>query len=400
MTPTSFEDDCEVVVSTLKSALIELFDAGDADPKRPQDIARKFGINKTLTWNICRFLEAETAIEAVSFIPAAGSIARVVESFPESARLMEAKAKVNLAAVGLDAMIAKHADDRSTLELILDNAAGSEEERLELSRRLTFRGNSGICGVQAKTRVSTWFLTPGLTDETKFDLATIRGYVRVRRLRPNVEWPLFTTRAWGPEEDQRQFEEAWEAVDPSGGRGVPLMRNFCRGELPRMDAAETPDGRDYVLRSGAVGNTGAFDCFTGEIMRSAAARYWSEGDEIGELGTTVAMPCESVIVDLLYHRSLDMSKAQALIFGEKFVHGQRAPSEGDGRVLPMRPRLATLAGSPPAVATSLVPQYSEMVLTVFERAKWKPSDFAGLRLEIEFPPMQSQIVIRFPLEKR
>ncbi len=293
-----------------------------------------------------------------------------------------------------------HADDRSTLELILDNAAGSEEDRLELSRRLTFRGNSGICGVQAKTRVSTWVLAPSAADETKFDLATIRGYVRVRRLRPNVEWPLFKTRAWGAADDRVQFDTAWEPVEACGPGEVPLMRTFCRGDLPRMDEAATPQGRDYVLRSGAVGNVGAFDCFTGELMRRAAARYVNELDQTGEVGTTIALPTETAVVDLVYHRSVDMSGARALIFGEISAQGKQTPSETDARVLPMRPRLKALAGRPPAVATALVPQYSEMLQAVFDRGGWSPDEFAGLRLEIEFPPMQSQIVIRFPLEKR
>ncbi len=393
----TFEHECERAVAGLKSALIALFDAGAADPTRPQDVARKLGINKTLTWNISRFLEAADPIDAISFIPAAGSIARVADAFPQTPRLIEAKLRVNDAASGLDAMIARHADDRGTLELILDNAAGSEEDRLAISRRLTFRGNSGICGVQSKTRLSTWFMAPSANDPTKLDLATVRGYVRVRRLRPHVEWAIFKTRNWG--EDGPGVEDNREAIDPAAPPGVPLLMDFCRGDVPRVDPEWTPEGKDFVLRSGPVGNAGAFDCFAGELMRNEVGRYAEANDDIGEVGTAIAMPSESVIVDLIYHKSLDMSGARALIFGEIFSHGKKTPTDMDGRVLPMRPRLTPIAGNPPAVATPLVPQYGEMLQTVFDRAGWKGEDFAGLRLEIQYPPMQSQIVIRFPLPK-
>ncbi len=392
-----FESDCHETVTKLKSALIELYDAGSVDPNKPQDAARQLGINKTLTWSISRFLESSGSMVAVSFVPGASSIAKVVEAFPSSPRVTEAKARVNEAALGVDAMIARHAGDRTTLDLILDNLTANPDDRLELSRRLSFRGQSGICGVQAKTRLSTWFLAPSASDPTLLDMAAIRGCVRVRRLRPNVQWPIFKMRFWGFLDNTNETHR-WEPLDRTAPNGVPLMTEFCRGDIPQVDATNTEQGRDYVMRSGEVGNTGAFDCFAGEIMRSEVGRYATPEDQIGEVGMVIAMPCESIVIDLLYHRDLDfVSQATSILFSEVIPHGQRTPGVEDSKVLPIHPRLVALAGSPPAVATPLVPRYSEMVQRVFDRTGWNPSEFAGVRVEMEYPPLHSQLMIRFPL---
>ncbi len=395
-----FEVECQEAVSRLKSALIELFDAGQADPQRPQDVARRLGVNKTLTWSISRFLETPGAIESLSFVPGAGSIARVAGAFPDSPRIVEAKLRVNAAAIDFDAMIEKHAGDRSTLELILDNMARHEGDALELSRRLMFRGQSGISGVQAKARLSTWFIAPSPDDPTQLDLATLRGYIRIRRLRPNVEWPIFKTRAWGGTDDQLD-RSGWQPIDPDSPPEAPLMREFCRGELPVVGAEATPEGLDFVLRSGPVGNMGSFDCFTGEMMRHAVSRYAQTKDETGELGNAITTPCETLVFDVLYHKSLrEVARAEPIIFGEIFAQRQPTPSGTDGRVLPIRPGLVEIAGTPPAVATALVPRYSEMVQFTCARCRWDLKDFAGLRLEMQYPPLHSQIVLRFALPRR
>jgi len=398
MTNQPFESECDVAVSRLKSALIELFDAGKENPKLPQEVSRSLGINKTLTWSIARLLEAPSSIEAVPFIPGAGSIAKVADAFPKSPRLIEAKLKVREAANEYDAMIARHAGDRSTLELILDSLATDEGERLGLSRRLAFRGNSGLCGVQAKARLTTWIIIPCAHAPDRLDLITLRGYINVRRLRPNVEWTIFKARTWN-HDDPKQPVRAWEPVDAEDASGIPLLREFCRGELPPISMASNKGARDFVVRSGPVGNAASFDCISGEIMRGDVARYRGDGDDWGEVGTSITTPCENLVFDLLYDESLtNIADAESMIFGETFPQGQRTPETHDPRELPISTRLVEIAGRPPAVATPLIPRYAQMTQHVLERTGIDARRLRGLRLEMDYPPLNSQLLIRFPLE--
>lgn len=395
----TFESECEQAVSELKAALIDLYDAGNADPKRPQDVARKLGINKTLTWNISRFLESPKPIEAISFAPGSASITKVAAAFPESPLLVEAKARVATAATRFDEMIAKHAGDRATLELIIDNALPDQADALELSRQLSFRGQSGIAGVQAKTRLATWFLAPNPADPDKVDMVNLRGLVHVRRLRPQVEWPMFKIRAWTSGEDQIVEEERWEPVDKNEDPKHPkLLKQFCRGPLPHVVADESRGGADYILRDGPVGNAGSFDSFWGELLRGAASRYATASDSIGEVGVSITMPCESMVFDLIYHRSMrEVATVEPLVFNDIVARNQPTPGREDSRRLPMRPRVVPLAGPRPAVSTPLVPRYAEMAQMTFDRMGWDPSEFVGVRVEMEYPPLHSTILLRFQL---
>lgn len=402
MTIGTFETECELAVSQLKAALIELYDAGDADPKRPQDVARKLGINKTLTWNISRFLESPKPIEAISFAPGSASITKVAAAFPESPKLVEAKARVTFAATRFDEMIAKHAGDRATLELIIDNAAPDQADALELSRQLSFRGQSGIAGVQAKSRLATWFLAPNPADPDKVDMVNLRGLVHVRRLRPHVEWPMFKVRAWTSGQDRIVDEERWEPLDQNEDPQHPkLLKPFCRGPLPHVVADESRGGADYILRDGPVGNAGAFDCFWGELLRCAATRYAHVDDPVGEVGVSVTMPSEALVFDLIYHKSMrEITMVEPLVFNDIVARNQPTPQREDSRRLPMRPRVVPLAGPRPAVSTPLVPRYAEMAQIAFERMGWDPSEFLGLRLEMEYPPLHSTLLLRYPLPKK
>lgn len=399
MVKAAFENECQDAVSRLKSALIQLFDAGQADPQRPQDVARRLGINKTLTWSISRFLDAPSPLEAVSFVPGASTLQRVADAFPSTQRVVEAKARVHEAAIAFDAVIERHVGDRATLELILDGMADDQDRQLEVSRRLAFRGSSGLCGVQARARLSLWMIAPNPEAPDRLDMVTVRGYTRVRRLRANVEWPILRTRHWNV--GDRVHADEQTPLDEHSPAHLPLLSEFCRDDVPRIESRPTNDGLDLVVRAGPVGNTGAFDCFAGDRLIANAGRYATPEDDRGEVGTIVTTPTESIVFDVLYHRDLHtVEQAEVIVLREAMPGGVPSPATSDPRVLPIKPRLTPIPGTPPAVATTLVPRYAEMVQYAMSRAGWKASEFRGLRLEMAYPPMNSQIVVRFPLEAR
>lgn len=68
--------------------------------------------------------------------------------------------------------------------------------------------------------------------------------------------------------------------------------------------------------------------------------------------------------------------------------------------LPINDRAHTLPGSPPMVATPLFARYSELMTRIYERMGWKPADFSGVRLQTKYPPMGTNVSLRFELPKR
>jgi hypothetical protein len=102
--------------------------------------------------------------------------------------------------------------------------------------------------------------------------------------------------------------------------------------------------------------------------------------------------------DVLFHRSLKPAKdPEVLVYG--FPHGEPAAlaEHGESNLLPMPAELLELAGSPPAVATPLVPRYTQLVSSIYSRMGWEPSEFVGMRVQMQFPPMQSRVLARWGL---
>jgi len=396
---SDFEDACHETVGRLRAAMIELYDSVGADPANPQEVARTFGINKTLTWNIARMIQATSSIEAIPHVPGSASIEKVIRAVRPSGANPEAMDRVRTAARAFDEMVEVHVGDRSTLELITDGMASGATDRLELSRKLAFRGNSGIFGVQAKTRLMTWFIAPNADDPSKVDIASVTGYAGFRRLRSSVRWPLFKLRSWSSQGDPIG-ELLWQSLEGNGAgdAGAGILGEFTRGNVPDIEVARTDEGVDFVLPPGPVGNFGAFDCFRGEWHAAAANRYRMTEGETGEFGVVITTPTEHLVFDIIAHEDLAFALTpDVLVFARVFQQGQETGAIDEPSRLPINAPVAELVGRPPAVATPLVPRYAELVRWVHQTRGWDPRSFRGVRMEMKYPPLGAQILLRFDL---
>jgi len=116
---------------------------------------------------------------------------------------------------------------------------------------------------------------------------------------------------------------------------------------------------------------------------------------------SITTPSEHLICDLFVHRDLEFAlHPDVLIFGRIFQQGQETGGLEDSSRLPIHASVTELSGRPPAVATPLVPRYSELVRWVHQRVGWEQTEFRGVRLELKYPPLGSQVVLRFGLPDR
>jgi hypothetical protein len=158
---------------------------------------------------------------------------------------------------------------------------------------------------------------------------------------------------------------------------------------------------DYELLPGPVGKSAAFDVYKAEMLRAAASRYRREPDECGEFGVAVTSPVQTLVYDLIVHRDLPMAaRAEPLVFSRTFPEGRPTGGREDASRLPIFSRPLPLAGSPPSVATPLVPGYSAMLRRVAGVLECDLGSFIGIRLEVSHPPLGSTVILRFPLEER
>ncbi|MBZ0171277.1 MAG: hypothetical protein K8E66_02755, partial [Phycisphaerales bacterium] len=77
---STLEHECDQAIGQLRAALIDLYDSVGADPASPQDVARRYKLNKTLTWNIARLLQSSDGLAAVPHVPGAASFEKILKA--------------------------------------------------------------------------------------------------------------------------------------------------------------------------------------------------------------------------------------------------------------------------------------------------------------------------------
>ncbi len=376
----------------LRGALLGLFQEVGSDPTKPQDVARRFKLNKNLTWKVAKIVGSRDAMDAVNQIPGASGMTIFLKAMSNAGASDKAIDRVSRAMDRYEQMIEIHVGDRASLELMLDGMA-SDQTKLLKSRKLVYQGNTGLWGVQAQTRVTAQFIAPNAEDPTKLDTIQIAGLQHVRRLRPIPRWNVFRIGRFTLED----LVTNRAPLDPDEVDCPGLMRSFCDGPMPEIHIDEQGDGLIYELGDGPVGRTGEFSCYFGYMHRSFVNRYTaSESGGRGSMFSAVSMPVRTLLFDVFVHRDLyPLVDAQVAVYGKPW---SSTGSFDEHAKLPIDEPLLDL-GRGANVSTPLADHYPSVITQAHEQAGWEPDDFHCLRLVVEYPPMPSAIGVSFELPK-
>lgn len=394
---TTFEPECRAAIDGVRAALLELYSSVGADPAGPQEVSRRFGVNKTLAWNVSKVMTGDDPMASIPNLPGSSAFQTLLGAIERGGAESQVVERARAAVRALDETVERHVGDRSTLELVFDGSSPQSGDFLETSRKLAFRGNSGLLGVQAKVRLMTVMMAPNARDGTRVDIAIVRGYLGLRRLRTDVRWPIFQMRAWGSEEGMVS-EDRWRPIEPPAGHSdSPILRRFSSVGEHDLELEQSKSGTNYLLAPGPIGNVGAVDCFVGDCARAAASIYRTTKDSTGEFGATISAPTERLIFDLLVDERLDfMLQPEVRAFMGIFMDSTEDSSAGD-LALAVPKSVVALPGRPPAIAAPGIPQYSALVKFVNERMGWNGDALRGCRYTLSHPPLGSTILLRFRL---
>ncbi len=396
---TSFEHECAAAIDAVRASLIELYASVGADPAGPQDVSRRFGINKTLAWNIAKVMTGHDPLASIPNLPGTQAFELLLHAFERGGADATALARARGAIEQLEKTVERHAGDRTTLGLIVDGITPGRGDHLAQSRKLAFRGNSGLLGIQSSTRLMTVFMVPNADDPGRIDIAIVRGYIGLRRLRADVRWPIFQVRGWGHVPGMAT-DEGWAPLDgpPPGAPGVPLLQRFSTIGDDDIEIERTEAGCNYLLKPGPIGNVGAVDCFISDASRAAVPAHRVGLDETGEFGATISAPTERLIFDLIVDERLEFV-LDCTVHATLGLFTVQLPHTLPVGELPLQvpQRVENLPGCPPVVATPRVPRYPEIVRHVRDRMGWESTVLRGCRYELSHPPLGSTILLRFAL---
>jgi hypothetical protein len=388
------------VLQRVRGALAELLASVGADATQSQEMARQFGLNKNLTWKISRIVRENDPYAVIPHIPGRSGMNIFIKSLQKAGAPGKMVASVRGAISEFDRMVETHSGDRETLEMMLGNlTSDGEQQRNEMQRRLSFRGNSATWGVQARIQLCMNFIAPS-DDPDWVDLAWVSGLVDFRRLRRDAVWAMASTRKVADDGTPMPLG-AIEPIDTSfsGEDAAPLLGDFCSKPVPEIRLVTGPDGMmRYELVEGPVGKTAAATCVIGIVGRSFVRRTRIANDTLGEHGARLYTPVELLIHDLFVHRELEYALSPEVALYSQMPGGPVYPTSGRDRgLLPVRERVQERGGCPPDLVTPELPRYRQMTQTVFERAGWDADDFYGFRFRMRYPPIPALAILRYEL---
>ena len=395
---TTIVDAGRTALDRIRWALIEVYNAIGADAAKPQDVSRRFGLNRNLTWKLSRVITADDAFSALNHLPGNQGIELALAKFSQAGASDQLIQNVRDSVRQFMEVITTHAGDRDQFELTLESMGLFEREyRIDTARELAFRGNSMIWGVQVATRIATAIAIPTTTDQCAY--LQLTGLVGFRTLRPGINWRLFRRSVFGDKGDgQIATPKPIFPVEP--GDTPTIIREFCSPRVPNITVVDAPDGQDFILEGGAVGNQGSFDAFFG-YRADGLTRYRTDENQFGASACSISVPAEYLISDLIVHK--DMAPAtppKCIVYGVPHG-GMEAPSAQTPRNEINCPcPIKQLPDSLTALATPRIPHYHKFLARIFEHIGCSVSDFVMYRVQLQYPVMPSRILLRMDLPER
>jgi hypothetical protein len=395
-----FEEHARRALLRVRGAFAEIIDALPGHITRPHELAKCLSIDMKLAWKVARVAHGSDPFMAVQHIPGTAAI----EAFRKavaSQNVPAARIAALETAVGeFERLIDVHAGDRATLEMMLLSYASEGRRRADLAhRKAAFLANSYLWGIQARTQLKVDFLYPA-AEKGRLDIATLRGFVGLRRIRPNVPWVVARARVAndrGTVLNPRAREPLDPALDgPEGSAGAPLLREFCSQPLPRFRRVGGSHGfLEDELVEGEVGKTGAVTCITGEVTRSVASYYRAEDNRQAALLVRMHTPCESLHFDLFVHEDLfGPIEPELAVYSELQGGPPIPPIEGRDRDRLVTGESVEYLGKGPSVVHTLqVPRYAEMIRYALGKLGWDGERFDVYRLEMQYPVIPTSVAM-------
>ncbi len=394
----SLQDAAGQILGHVRAALDELVRSTGADPSRPQDVARRFGLNKNLTWKVAKIVAATSPETIVTHLPGKPGMAILLRTLLAAGADEARVGRVRETVAAFDRFAEEHAGDRATLAMMLGAGAGQAQKE-EATRKLAFQGNSATWGVQARVQHSAHFvLPPSGASNGRLDVAAVCGLQDLRRLRSDVAWPVAGVRV-STDDGKPLPPTRLVPMDPTvGPEEPPLLRKHCSNPLPPFRIRVAAGVKRFEIAGGGVGRTAAATCVVGRVVRGLVPADISSGDRHAEHQMNLITPVEVMIFDLFLHRDLRQSRHTPTmsVYGQlPFVSSY--PSDGlDSMVIPVSESVQPL--HPADLNVAELPRYREMLDEACSAAGVGMDQMVGHRFRLRFPPMPATAVFRYPIE--
>jgi hypothetical protein len=396
-----FEREAAEVLQRLRGAVAAVIDALPDPAVRSIDLHRNLKLDRMLSWRLFKVVGAATPLEAGPHVPSPANMRtflRTIEKRSVPASLVQAVADASAA---FERLVERHAGSRDTFDSMVSTlAAGDDAPKIHLQhKRMAFRGQRHIIGVQAKTVFKCFFLRPS-DPPSALDIASLTGAIQLRPLRKDARMVVAVSRS-ANDDGSARHEFLREPLAPANEttQGFAIIRHFCSTPTPSFQVNESQAGNPCCeLISEDIGNQAAMTVIEGHVARRAVPSWREPGNMRALLCHQVWTPCEVLIVDVFARKAtLGEATPFARVMSEHL--SSRAPfaTEDERDRIRLDENVVCLGRGSSALRTPDVPRYVEMGKYVFDRLGWDEDEFHVYRCRIDYPAVPSIAAIGFQL---
>lgn len=361
-------------------------------------LAADLGVERTLAWKLSRIGAAPDPFAVVQHLPGDRAMHRAWQAFAKATKRADLVDQASAALVRFRSLEI-HVEDRASLNLLVGGHATRGREDIDLTqRRAAFRASSYLLGASAEMLYDATFVKAAAGDNQLLDMATIRGYRGLTRMRGDVAWPI--ARHITSVEPDGQVEHVGHPLAPAEvEQGVPVLKRFSSPGLPPLTRLDAPEGfARFALEPRVLGKSGALDVFIGERYFSVTRAVASAREPNHAIAVLVRTPCQVAVIEQFVHRasvgSFQMStSALSLIFGEPTLAEIQASR---GLRVPLFEEVEHLGPADRAAPLRSLPNYREMTAFGAAGMGCDLADMDLYRLTLRYPPEPTMIIMMAP----
>lgn len=362
-------------------------------------VANALGLERTLAWKLTRIASAADPFAVVQHLPGDRAMQRAWDAMERSSA-QGALAKEGRTALTEFRALEVHVTDRALLNLLVGGQATQGRKDMDLAqRRAAFRASSFLLGANAQILYDATFLGYNAADPKYFDLATIRGFRGLSRMRDGIAWPI--ARRVMTAETDGQVEHVGEPLfSKDVEQGVPVMRRFCSENLPPLKQIDAPEGFvRFAVEPRVLGKDGALDVFVGERYRRVTRTTASAQEPNHAIGVLLRTPCRLAVIEQYVPRGLFSSVPMSVV-ALSTVFGEPTLAEiqmGRGLRVPLFESVEFLGAADRALPVRGLSNHREMAEQGAAGLGCTLAELDVYRTTLEFPPEPTVVVMLAPL---
>lgn len=374
----SLRDDVQPIVNELVGSNL-----------RPIVLARRLGIDKTLTGRLLRSLGSGDPYEVVHNAPAPHGLRIFLAASADAGISRELCERADKAISRFESLIDAFPEGRAALEAAISDHIPEVRQRNERdAKQAVYKSMAYLLGYQSDVSLQSTVLMPA-ADGKMVDSLHIGGGVNLRRLRGRAPINIFGVRQY----EMQPGSPSWiETL--AGERGQQDVTKYLVLEesdspLPKLSIQSSSNVLHIALDAESMPLNVPVTLYNGWISRSSSLRY-SDGTRTHEWhASLVRIPTRLRVQDYFIHRDIwpGTPEIQPRMHGltvDSVRAGQRGMQHDaidmSAPVIPLGEGIEM-----PELRMQAVPNYQRMLRRVFGAAGLDPTHYRAYRCAIVYP---------------